>query len=330
MKERNRKISSEKDLTGLARILRAATEVKRKSGIPNLIRRLAIPMSGTGVKAGMGDDSGAIRVPGGYLLLSADGIWPQLLARDPHAAGRALVIANANDIYAMGGKPLAMVDVLSVSSPGQVDAVARGMRKEANRLRIPIIGGHYHPDAPAPGLAGAAVGFARKILPAAQARSGNVLLAAYDLRSGRRGREGGKTWDTHFWKTSKRVRADLNLLPLMAERKMVRAAKDISNGGVITAVYQLLESSGLGAEIDFASVPRPEHEFGLVEWLLTFPSYGFILCADQEKAEQVLSLFEKRKISCERIGKITKKRVFSLKSGRKREILFDFRPKGRS
>ena len=311
----------------LARDLRSAPELKRKLGIQDVISRLSFMGKKAPVRVGMGDDAGAIRIKGGYILLTADGIWPRYLARDPYAAGRALVIANANDIYAMGGTPLAMVDVLSVSEPSLVGKISRGMREEAERQGIPIIGGHFHPDSPSPGLAGAAVGFARILLASSGAKAGDALLAAYDLRSGRRGKGGVKTWDTHYWKNPSELRSDLGLIPILARNKLARAAKDISNGGLITAVYQLLLSSGLGAEVNLGAISIPERGFSLFDWLLTFPSYGFLLSVSPEKAERVKRLFRRRNISCELIGKMMKKRVFSLRFGKTKEVLFNFSEK---
>lgn len=311
-------------ISKLTRDLRSAPELKRKLGIQDVISRLSFQGRAAPVQVGMGDDAGAIRIKGGYLLLTADGIWPRYLVRDPYAAGRALVIANANDIYAMGGTPLAMVDVLSVSDPSQVGKISRGMREEAERQGIPIIGGHFHPDSPSPGLAGAAVGFARVLLASSGAKAGDALLAVYDLRSGRRGKGGVKTWDTHYWKKPAELRSDLSLIPILGRKKLARAAKDISNGGLITAVYQLLLSSKLGAEVNLGAIPIPEKGFSLFDWLLTFPSYGFLLSISPGKAERVKELFNQRNISCELIGKTMKKRVFSLRFGKTKEVLFDF------
>ncbi|MDD5223768.1 MAG: AIR synthase-related protein [bacterium] len=312
-------------LAKIIMILRSALELKRKSPIGGAVAQLANPAGKNLVKAGMGEDAGAIRVRGGYILLSADGIWPLYLQKDPFAAGRALVIANTNDIYATGGKPLGLADVISIPNPRLAEPILRGIKTEIRRLRIPVVGGHLHPDAPAPGLAGAAVGFTRHLLLSSGARVGDDIILAMDLRRGRRGKGGARTWDTHHWKKPERLLGDLGLLPRIAGKKLAHAAKDISNGGVITSLGMLLEASGRGAEIRLGSVVRPEKIFTLSDWLLTFPSYGFVLAAPPKKSRGIIRMFDRRGISAAVIGKVLKEKLLWLELEGKKELLFDLK-----
>lgn len=47
-----------------------------------------------------------------YTLFSTDGMMESLIRADPYLAGYFAVLVNVNDIAAMGGTPLALVDVL--------------------------------------------------------------------------------------------------------------------------------------------------------------------------------------------------------------------------
>jgi len=61
-----------------------------------------------------GDDAAVIDIGGDdVILFAADGIWGRILDASPWWAGYVAVVVNVNDIAAMGGKPLAMVDVAS-------------------------------------------------------------------------------------------------------------------------------------------------------------------------------------------------------------------------
>ena len=73
-------------LAEIIRTVRSALELKRKSPIGGAVARLANPAGESRVKAGMGEDAGAIRVRGGYILLTADGIWPQYRSLTAKAA----------------------------------------------------------------------------------------------------------------------------------------------------------------------------------------------------------------------------------------------------
>jgi len=109
------------------------------------------------------------------------------------------------------------------------------------------------------------------------ARPGNRLVAAIDLRG--RYREPFSNWEAATDAPSARLRADLELLPAIAERGLAAAAKDISQGGLIGTAMMLAECSGVGATIELPSLPRPEST-SLERWLQTFPSYGYVLAVD--------------------------------------------------
>ncbi|RLB00151.1 MAG: methanogenesis marker 2 protein, partial [Deltaproteobacteria bacterium] len=54
-----------------------------------------------------GDDAAIIPWKDGYLLLAADGIMSKLLINEPYAAGKSSVMVTVNDIFSMGGRPIA-------------------------------------------------------------------------------------------------------------------------------------------------------------------------------------------------------------------------------
>ena len=59
----------------------------------------------------LGDDAAAIKSEGQYLLLAAEGIYKPLLKSNPYLAGRTSILTNINDIYSMGGRPVAVLEV---------------------------------------------------------------------------------------------------------------------------------------------------------------------------------------------------------------------------
>ena len=76
---------------------------------------------------------------------SGVGSWRQI----PYWAGYCSVLVNIHDIAAMGGKPIAMVDVFSMPKDTRIhEQVVRGMHDASAQFGVPIVGGHLHPDAP--------------------------------------------------------------------------------------------------------------------------------------------------------------------------------------
>ncbi len=67
---------------------------------------------------------------------------------DPYWAGYCSVLVNIHDIAAMGGHPIAMVDIFSIAKTTVQELVVKGMHDASAQFGVPIVGGHLHPDAP--------------------------------------------------------------------------------------------------------------------------------------------------------------------------------------
>ena len=273
----------------------------------------------------LGDDCAAIPDGDGFLLLAAEGIWPALVETEPKFAGYSAVLVNVSDVYAMGGRPLAVVDVLFERDHEAAGPLWRGMSEAARRLGVPVVGGHTNLRSPYPALAVAILGRAKRLLTSFDARPGDDLIAAIDLR--------GEMHPQHpFWNASvngpaDRLRADYEILPRIAEAGLAVAGKDISMGGLVGTTLMLLESSGVGATLELDAVPRPRPDLPdavpLLRWLLTFPSYGFLLAVPPRRSPAVLAEFSARQIDAAVVGKVDDSRRLTLASGGQQATLWD-------
>jgi selenophosphate synthetase-related protein len=272
-----------------------------------------------------GDDAAVIPWKGGFLLLAADGIMTRLLVNEPYAAGKASVMVTVNDIYSMGGRPLAMVNVLASGEEGHRSKVVEGIKKGCEKLKVPMVGGHLHPDAPgnSPSLAVAILGYANKLLRSHLAKAGDDLILAVDLK-GDKGCRSVVSWDANSKKSPEELINRLEALPLIAERELSQAAKDVSNAGILGTVSIMIENSGRGAVIELDSIPKPV-EIELSDWLVCFQSFGFALSVQPERSNEVISLFREKEITAAVIGKVVDGPVITLKNGPESKVLFDFR-----
>lgn len=66
----------------------------------------------------LGDDCAAIPDGQGFLLLAAEGMLPSFVGDDPWFAGYSAVMVNISDVAAMGGRALAVVDMLWTPGSG--------------------------------------------------------------------------------------------------------------------------------------------------------------------------------------------------------------------
>ena len=90
----------------------------------------------------LGDDCAAIPDGDGYLLFAIEGFLNDFVERDPWFAGYCGVMVNVSDIYAMGGRPIAVVDALWSRDGERGRQILAGMAEASAAYRIPIVGGH--------------------------------------------------------------------------------------------------------------------------------------------------------------------------------------------
>lgn len=307
------------DLNELVVALRASKGFEHKRDIADAVGVLARALPGgladttLAAREGvlLGDDCAAIPDgDGGHLLLAIEGLMEDFVARMPWFAGYSGVMVNLSDIAAMGGRPIAVVDALWSDGAGQAEPVLKGMAAASIAYGVPIVGGHSNHRAPKGQLAVAVLGRAKRLLSSFAARPGEQLLMAVDLRG--RWEEPYPFWNASTTAPPERLRADLALLPELAEAGLCRAAKDISMAGCLGTALMLLECSGVGAVIDVDRIPCPSgfgphdacHAHAL-RWLTSFPSYGYLLSVAPEDVAEVHARFEARGITCETIGEIT-------------------------
>jgi AIR synthase-related protein len=302
----------------LAATLRASRGLAAKGDIAAVAARLGV--SGESAVP-VGDDCAAIPDGDGFLLFAIEGFMNEFVAGDPWFAGWCGVMVNVSDVAAMGGRPIALVDAIWAASEADAEPLLAGMRAASEAFGVPIVGGHTNARTDRGQLSVAILGRAKRLLTSFDARPGDRLVAALDLRG--RYREPFSNWEAATDAPAARLRADLNLLPAVAEAGLALAAKDISQGGLVGTAMMLAECSRVGATIDVAAVPRPDG-VPLERWLQTFPSYGYLLAVPPANVAAVLSSFTTRGIAAADVGVVTAGHRVTIGDGRSIETIWDF------
>jgi AIR synthase-related protein len=313
------RVSSLAELTAM---LRNSTGIAHKRDIDAVVQALAPAGFASASAVPVGDDCAAMRDGDGYLLFAIEGLLNEFVAKEPWFAGYCGVMVNVSDIYAMGGRPLAVVDALWSRGGDAAQPVLDGLTAAAGIYNVPIVGGHSNRRNDREQLSVAIIGRAKRLLTSFDALPGQNLVAAIDLRG--RYHEPYAYWNASTGAPAQRLRDDLELLPSIAEDGLSAAGKDISMAGVIGTALMLLECSALGARIDLDAIPRPPGT-SLDRWLTAFPSFGFLLSVSDDNLEEVLQRFAARDIACAAIGRTDASRVVRLASGNDTETLWDFR-----
>jgi hypothetical protein len=305
-------------LSRLATTLRSGRGLAAKHDIAGVAARLGLSAESA---VPVGDDCAAIPDGDGYLLLAIEGFMNEFVAGDPWFSGWCGVMVNVSDVAAMGGRPIAVVDAVWAASGADAQPILTGLREASIAFGVPIVGGHTNARTDRGQLSVAILGRAKRLLTSFDARSGDRLVAAIDLRG--RYREPFSNWEAATDAPPARLRADLDVLPAIAESGLALAAKDISQGGLIGTALMLAECSGVGAAIEIALVPKPEG-VPIERWLQTFPSFGYLLAVPPANVPAVLARFSARSIAVADIGTITAERRVEIVDGRAAETIWDF------
>lgn len=313
------------ELADLVKSLQDFEGVSRKKSIKSITDKLKEVYNVSGeTLLDFGDDASAIDLgDGNVVLFAADGIWGKLMDADPYWAGYCSVLVNVNDIAAMGAKPIAMVNILSINNENIANGLIDGIKDGCKKFNVPMVGGHLHPDTEYNALDVAIVGIAKKdkIITSFGANVGDKIIVAIDL-DGRQHPNFNLNWDTTYFKDEKLVQDQLIAMKEIAEKDLVTGGKDISNPGTLGTLEMLLESSGVGGRVDLNKIPRNE-DVNWEEWLKSYPGAGFVLTAKEKNTEELINLLDEVSITASIVGEVISEKKLYLSSETEEMVLFD-------
>ena len=301
------------DAHALAAVVRDLPALHAKRDL-RLVRRLG------GV--GDGDDGALVAHGEEWIVLCGEAILPSFVAAQPRAAGASAVVTNVSDVRAMGGLPLAILDMLVSPDEAHAELVLEGLAWAAELLGVDVVGGHLTIGGPA-SLSATCTGLTRRPLRATAARPGDVLLAAFCLE-GRYMSEENDFFTSLRDRAPERLRTDGESLVEVAEAGLARAARDVSMPGAAGSLLQMLEAAGCGAVLDVDRLPRPDG-VPIERWLRTFPSFGFLLAVAPEHVAATRRVFVRRGLACAACGHFDDSRALMLAGAdRERATVWDF------
>lgn len=313
------------ELSELVKSLQSFKGVSRKNSIEKVTKTLGDVYNITGdVLLDFGDDASAIDIGDNQVvLLAADGIWGDLMNVDPYWAGYCAVLVNVNDIAAMGGKPIAMVNIMAVDNDEIYGEILSGIVDGCRKFNVPMVGGHLHPDAEYNSLDVAIAGIASKdsLITSSGAKVGDKVLVAIDT-DGRQYPGIPLNWDTTYEKDAKLVQDQIKIMQKIAEEHLPSAGKDISNPGTLGTLEMLLEASGVGASVELEKIPRNE-DVDWDMWLRAYPGAAFVMTAPEENAQAIIDALSPYSFEVAVIGDVIEEKKLYLSSGDEKLVLFD-------
>jgi putative N-acetyltransferase (TIGR04045 family) len=217
----------------------------------------------------LGDDG--VPVPGsGGVIAATDAILPAMVDRDPEWAGWCGILVTANDLSAMGARPIGAMDAIGAARADHAQRIVRGLRAGAEAFDLPVLGGHTTLGVPG-SLSVTGLGRTERPVPGGGGRVGDALTLTADLDGAWRPGYRARQWDSTSWRSRDELRAMLGAVG----HAQPHAAKDVSMAGAVGTAGMLAEASACGAKIDVARVPRPDG-VAAGDWLTCFPGFAML------------------------------------------------------
>jgi hypothetical protein len=310
-------------LEALVREIRSHPGVTRKRTISEVLSFFP-NMSFGNVLASYGEDCAVLDFGDSVLLLAADGIMESLMKANPFFAGYYSILVNINDISAMGGIPLAMVDIISMKDEKVCAQVMKGMESAVRKFGVPVVGGHTHPDCRYNAVDVAILGTASKdaVIYSHTAKAGQDIIFAMDL-DGFYPEKLGFAWDTTSKKDSETCRRQMLIMNEIGKLHLVTSGKDMSNPGSVGTLGMLLETSGKGGAVDLEKVPTPKG-VDFAQWLKSYQGCGFVVTAPKKNSHKVVEMFDSVGVTAAVVGRVDDGRKLVLNIGAESMTVFDF------
>ena len=297
-----------------------------------------LPTKGARVALGPGENAGAVDLGDGLLCAFKVESHNHPSAVEPYQGAATGVGGILRDVFAMGARPVAVLNALFFGPPTAprarrlLSGVVGGISYYGNCVGIPDVGGHVSFEScylENPLVNAMCVGLVRRdrLSRANTARPGSaVYLVGSD--TGRDGIAGASllaSFELGAQDDAKRpsvqvgnpflekllMEATLELIELDA----VEAVQDLGAAGLTCAASEVAARSGVGMRIDVDRVPRRAKNMSPYEVMLSESQERMLVIARPGRERDVERVFEQWELHGVRIGEVTQDRVLTILSG---------------
>jgi selenide,water dikinase len=237
------------------------------------VLRHVLPVDDPNALVGLstGDDAAVYRLTDDRaLVVTADFFTP--IVDDPFDFGRIAAVNALSDIYAMGARPLFVLNLVGfprrLLGEGILEEILRGGSEVARAAGVPTLGGHSIDDAePKYGMVAIGEVDPARMVTNAAARPGDALVLTKPIGSGVIA-----TAIKNDVAPEEVVAAAIDVMTTLnrgASEAMVaagvRAGTDVTGFGLLGHLHRLLAASGVAARVRANAVPLIEGALALAE-----------------------------------------------------------------
>jgi phosphoribosylformylglycinamidine synthase len=296
-----------------------------------------LPTDGPAVVMGPGENAGAVDVGGGLVCAFKVESHNHPSAVEPFQGAATGVGGILRDIFAIGARPIAVLDSLRFGEPAGpqgtrtrylLDGAVSGIGHYGNSIGVPTVGGEVYFEGPYEHnclVNAMALGLARRerLVRSAATGSGN-LLVLFGAATGRDGIGGASVLasaelgvqDTAAgadsdkrptvqvgdpFEEKKLLECSLELL----DRELLVSLQDLGAAGLTSSAAEMASKGEVGIEIDVEKVPLRELHMEPFEVMVSESQERMLCVVEPANVDAVLQLCEKWEVGGAVIGTVT-------------------------
>src|SRR5215470_2298225 len=288
-----------------------------------------LPTEGRHVVMGPGENAGAVAVGGGLAVAFKVESHNHPSAVEPFQGAATGVGGILRDIFALGARPIAVLDSLRFGEPGDsersrylLDHAVAGIGHYGNSIGVPTIGGEVYFEGPYEQnclVNAMALGLAEtsKMIRSAAAGVGNVLVL-FGASTGRDGiggasvlasaeldeADGDKRPTVQVgdpFAEKKLMECSLELL----ERGLLVSLQDLGAAGLTSSASEMASKGGVGIDLDVARVPLREADMEPFEIMVSESQERMLCVCTPARLDEVLAVCATWEVHGTAIGEVT-------------------------
>jgi phosphoribosylformylglycinamidine synthase len=290
-----------------------------------------LPTEGEHVVMGPGENAGAVDVGDGLVCAFKVESHNHPSAVEPFQGAATGVGGILRDIFAIGARPIAVLDSLRFGEVGGehdrrsrylLDGAVSGIAHYGNSIGVPTVGGEVYFEAPYEQnclINAMALGLAprERLVRSAAAGPGNVVIlfgastgrdgigGASVLASAELGDDDGDKRPTvqvgDPFEESKLLECSLELL----ERRLLVSLQDLGAAGLTSSAAEMASAGGVGIDLDVSLVPLREADMEPFEIMVSESQERMLCVVEPARVADVLALCERFEIHGTAIGAVT-------------------------
>ncbi len=294
-----------------------------------------LPTEGEHVVMGPGENAGAVDVGGGLVCAFKVESHNHPSAVEPFQGAATGVGGILRDIFAIGARPIAVLDSLRFGEPGAagagpgagsrarylLDGAVSGIGHYGNSIGVPTVGGEVYFEAPYEHnclVNAMALGLAPRegLVRSAAAGAGNALLL-FGASTGRDGIGGASVLASAELGADEEKRPTVQVGDPFEEKKLLECSlellrrgllvslQDLGAAGLTSSASEMASKGEVGIDIDVAKVPLREADMEPFEVMVSESQERMLCVVAPGDVQAVLECCEKWEIGGAVIGTVT-------------------------